>query len=72
MKRFHETVVTWYCNWSIMISSLLMMAIQGKGVAIFYTFDTTDWMLLLANGITATTFQMARFKAFQLQSAAKL
>jgi hypothetical protein len=27
MKKFHESVVTWYANLSIMLSSLLVMAI---------------------------------------------
>lgn len=56
MKKFHESVITWYSNWSIMLSSLFMIAIQGRGISIFYTFTTESWVLLLLNGITATTF----------------
>lgn len=72
MKKFHESVITWYANWAIMLSSMLIIAVQGKGIAIFYTFTMFSWVLVLINGITATTFQMARFKAYQLQNAAKL
>ena len=64
MKTFHESVVTWYANWSIMLTSMFIIAINGQGLGIFYTFNTYSWSLLLINGITATTFQMARFKAF--------
>jgi drug/metabolite transporter (DMT)-like permease len=66
MKKFHESVITWYANWTIMVSSMIIIAVQGKGIAIFYTFDAFSWMLVFINGITATTFQMARFKAYQL------
>lgn len=72
MKKFHESVITWYANWSILLTSLLMIAISGKGLAIFYTFSEMSWLLLIVNGVTATTFQMARTKAYQLQKAAKL
>jgi drug/metabolite transporter (DMT)-like permease len=64
MKKFHESVITWYANWSIMLSSMAIMALNGKGIGIFYTFGAYSWLLLLINGFTATTFQMARFKAY--------
>jgi hypothetical protein len=64
MKKFHESVITWYANWSILLTSLLMVAISGKGLAIFYTFSEFSWLLLIVNGVTATTFQMARTKAY--------
>ena len=72
MKNFHESVITWYSNWSIMLSSIFVIAVTGQGLGIYYTFSTHSWMLLFVNGFTATTFQMCRFKAFQLQNAAKL
>lgn len=56
MKGFHESVVTWYANWSILLSSMAIIAISGKGVTIFYTFSTFSWFLLFVNGFTATTF----------------
>jgi drug/metabolite transporter (DMT)-like permease len=64
MKKFHESVITWYANWSILLSSMIIIAFTGKGYAIFYTFSIFSWLLLLINGFTATTFQMARFKAY--------
>jgi hypothetical protein len=66
MKKFHGSVITWYSNWSIMISSLIMICVTRAGVGIFYSFSTLSWVLLLVNGVTATTEQMARFKAYQL------
>lgn len=72
MKNFHESVITWYANWSIMLSSILVIAVTGQGLGIYYTFSNYSWMLLFVNGFTATTFQMCRFKAFQLQNVAKL
>jgi hypothetical protein len=56
MRKFHESVITWYANWAIMISSMIIITVQGKGIVIFYTFSAWSWILVLINGITATTF----------------
>lgn len=65
MKGNHEgNVVTWYQTWCILVSSLMMMALQGSGFAVFYTFDTVSWLLLLVNGVTAVTFYIAQYKAY--------
>jgi hypothetical protein len=55
MKKFHGSVITWYSNWSIMISALLAIAVTGSGISIFYTFSSLSWFLLIVNGVTATT-----------------
>lgn len=47
-----------------MLSSMAILALNGKGINIFYTFGAYSWLLLVINGFTATTFQMARFKAY--------
>lgn len=61
MKSFHVSVISWYSDWMILISSLFMILFYGKGLKIFYSFDSMSWLLLLFNGTTAVAFNVCRF-----------
>ena len=73
MKKFRGVVTAWYGGWAMMLFSFLAVSISGNyGVTAFYTFSAWSWFLLLINGVTATGEQVAQFKAYSLQNAAKL
>ena len=72
MKKFHEAVVSFYLNWSIGISSLLMIFILGSGFSPIANFDWQSWLLSVATGFFALTSQTCRFMALKLQKASKL
>lgn len=55
MKKFHEAVVSWYLNWSILLSSLLVILIMGSGFKPIGQFDWVSWLLSFATGLTGVT-----------------
>ena len=72
MKKFHEAVVSWYLNWSIGITSVIVVLILGSGWAPIANFDAVSWLLSFGTGFTGVSGQTARFIALKLQKAAKL
>jgi len=72
MKKFHEAVVSWYLNWLILLTSLIMMLAIGDSFTAIAKFDQLSWMLSIATGITAVTSQTSRFIALKLQKASSL
>lgn len=72
MKKFHEAVVSFYLNWSIGISSLLMIFLLGLGFEEIAAFDWQSWLLSVGTGFFGVTSQTLRFKALKLQKASKL
>ena len=72
MKKFHEAVVSWYLNWSIGITSAIMVLCLGSGWAPIANFDAVSWLLSFGTGFTGVSSQTARFIALKLQKAAKL
>ena len=72
MKSFHVSVVSWYSDWTILITAGAMVAIDKNGLSVFYTFNSMSWSLLFLNGFTAVAFNVFRFQAFRLQEASKI
>ena len=72
MKKFHEAVVSWYLNWSIGITSVIVVLVLGSGWAPIANFDALSWLLSFGTGFTGVSGQTARFIALKLQKAAKL
>ena len=66
MKKFHEAVVSWYLNWGIGLSSLLLVLILGEGFEVIGNFDWVSWLLSFGTGLFALTSQTARFMALKL------
>ena len=50
MKKFNDSVVSWYLQWAVMISSAIMMAIGQLPYTVFGTFDWIDWSLAFLCG----------------------
>lgn len=69
MKKFHECVVSWYMQWSILISSAIIMWICGLSFTIYGTFDWQSWVLAFLAGATSVYSETMRFKALKLQKA---
>ena len=72
MKKFHEAVVSWYLNWSIGISSLIIVLAMGSGFGAIANFDWVSWLLSIATGLTALSYTTCRFIALKFQKASKL
>lgn len=57
MKKFSEYVVSWYLNWSILLSAILIMVVAGlirgeNKFAIFTTFEWPTWLMGTVAGIS--------------------
>ena len=50
MKKFNDSVVSWYLQWSVLISSAIMMAIGHLPYTIFGQMDWIDWSLAFLCG----------------------
>ena len=72
MKKFHDAVVSWYLNWSIGLTSLIVVLIMGSGFKPVAQFDAISWLLSFGTGFTGVSSQTSRFIALRLQKAAKL
>ena len=72
MKKFHEAVVSWYLNWSIGLSSLIIILCVSRDFSAIANFDWVSWLLSFGTGLFALTSQTCRFIALELQKASKL
>ena len=72
MKKFNDSVVSWYLQWSVLISSAIMMAIGHLPYTIFGQMDWIDWSLAFLCGAAQVFSETARFKALKLQKASAL
>lgn len=72
MKKFHEAVVSWYLNWGIGITAIVVLLATGSGFEPIKKFDWVSWLLSLGTGLTGVSSQTCRFVALKLQKAAKL
>lgn len=72
MKKFHEAVVSFYLNWSIGITSLIVVLALGQGFQPIVQFDWISWLLSFGTGFTGVSSQTARFIALKLEKASSL
>ena len=72
MKKFHEAVVSFYLNWAIGITSLIVVLALGSGFEPIKKFDWVSWLLSFGTGLTGVSSQTCRFIALKLQKASKL
>ena len=66
MKKFHDATVSWYLNWSILISSLIAIFALREGFQTIIDFDWVSWLLSAGTGLAAVSSQTLRFKALKL------
>ena len=72
MKKFNDSVVSWYLQWSVLISSLIVMLAQGLSFSIYKDFDWQSWVLVILTAATSVYSETMRFKALKLQKASAL
>ena len=72
MKKFNDVVVSWYLQWSVLISSAIFMVSLGESFAIYGEFDWVSWLLVALAAATSVYSETFRFKAFKLQKASSL
>jgi drug/metabolite transporter (DMT)-like permease len=66
MKKFHEAVVSFYLNWSIGITSLIVILALGQGFEPIAKFDWVSWLLSFGTGLSGVSSQTARFIALKM------
>lgn len=72
MKKFHESVVSFYLNLGVGITSLIVIGIERRGFKEITEFDWQSWLLCIGIGLTGVMSQTARFRALKLEKAVKL
>lgn len=55
MKKFHDAVVSFYLNWSIGLTSLVVILAIGSGFSPIANFDWVSWLLSFGTGFFALT-----------------
>lgn len=45
MKKFHEAVVAFYLNWSIMLTNLLIVVVFGLGFQPIWNYSWYSWLI---------------------------
>ena len=69
MKKFGESTVSWYLQWTMLVTCVIVVFAEGKNFAVFGTFTWQAWLWALASGATSVYSETFRFKALQLQKA---
>ena len=72
MKKFHLAVVSWYNNWAVGLTSLVVILCVSRDFSAIANFDWVSWLLSIATGFFAMSNQTVRFLALKLQKASKL
>ena len=72
MKKFNDSVVSWYLQWSVLSTSAIIMLATGLPFAEFGTWDWQSWTLAFLCGSSQVFSETARFKALKLQKASAL
>lgn len=72
MKKFSDAIVAWYMNWSVLISSAVVVLITGAGFDIYKQFDWVSWLLMVACAVTSVFGSTLRFKSLKFQTASAL
>ena len=66
MGKFNDSVISWYLQWSVGISSIIVMFAFGSSFSIYGEFDWFSWVLSFLTGATSVFSETVRFKAFKL------
>lgn len=66
MKKFSDATVSWYMQWSVLITSAIIMAATGLSFTIYNEFDWFSWLLAFLTGLTSVYSETMRFKALKL------
>ena len=72
MAKFSDAVVSWYLQWCMLFTALILVIAFGEGFSIYGNFDAWDWLLALSTGVTSVYSETMRFKALKLHKAAAL
>ena len=66
MKKFHEAVVSWYLNWSILLTSTIVILSAQESFNFMMEWDWESWLFSAGTGLFAVASQTSRFKALKL------
>lgn len=73
MKKSGDAVVSWYLQWAMLFTCLIIML--GEGVDSFHVFtyfDVWAWVICFFTGATSVYSETLRFKALKLHKASPL
>ena len=68
MKKFNDSVVSWYLQWAVLITCAIVMLIQGPAdsFSVYKDFDWQSWVLSILTAATSVYSETMRFKALKL------
>ena len=66
MGKFNDSVVSWYLQWSVGLTSAIVMLVSSQSFSIYSEFDSISWMLTFATGATSVLSETMCFKALKL------
>ena len=72
MKKFNDSVVSWYQSVSILLVATIVMACTGSSFTFFVDWDWVSWIWAIGCGSTGIFSATMRFKALKLQKASAL
>ena len=73
MKKFNDSVVSWYQLWCTLVISAIAMLAQNNGLfTVYRDFDWLSWLWMVLAAITSVYTETMRFKALKLHSASAL
>ena len=72
MKKFNDSVVSWYQQWFLLIVSAIVIPIEGNSFKIYKDLDWLSWVWMTFAAITYIYTETMRFKALKLHNASAL
>lgn len=73
MKKSGDSCVSWYLQWSMLFTCLIIMLIEGvDSFNVFAKFDIWCWVISFFTGATSVYSETLRFKALKLHKASPL
>ena len=72
LSKFHDAVVSWYLNISLLIFSLPAALLHRESFVVFRNFGVVSWVLISLIGIIAPVAQTFRVRALRHQTVSKL
>ena len=72
MKKFSDSVVSWYQSVAIIFVAVIVMAATGDSFTFFVDWDLVSWIYAICASSTGIFSATMRFKALKLQKASAL
>ena len=72
MRKFNDAVVSWYLQWTMLLTCVIVMLAEGQDWSVFRQFDVWAWVISFLTGATSVYSETLRFKSLKLTKASGL